>query len=489
MDLHALIRDITEQESAPLGGPRVRVLPVGSSTKGVAGPVRVRQPEGMTTKQMLKEHPATLAAGVAALAMPQSALAMGALGAFGRAVDKFHPLTDQPSDYTTEEPGEAGLDVILAGLTQGVLSKLGPRGKAREPEVSDAGLRQAISARKPILSRVTAPERPEVPYVNVKDKLIDPPLDYRLPPGYKIHNYDYEGYQGLRDLDAAMEAAGLPRFIDAPKGSGFEGFRVGNPDRNMHLDFPEGKSYAQARATADPAVPIDERMYSGVASSDPNPYFAYNPKPGRENHLKWGSSDRAVAKSYMQPKVYDPAKWREMVRAKIKSGEINKTNLPEGISSVDELKVVLNDHRGSDVAAKLLRGQPEMSGLVQDLVPFHKSVKQYDLAGGHWSMRSQIRDLLDAQLEGRDAIQYLRSRDAGPFRFQLGPGEHSNTPSNVTVSLDPTRLKSAYNLGTWDLRDPRLLASLVGGLGIGGGTELPRGGGTELPDATRVTRH
>lgn len=486
MNLEDTFRNISDYESAPLGGPRVRVLPVGANPKGVRGPVRVRQPEGPTTKELIKENPGTIAAGLATLLTGGSPVALGLLGAAGRAIDKAHPLTSTASDYSTEEPGTSAVDVLLAGITQGVLAKLGPRGKGSRAVEGDEGIRSAIERRPPIRSRIVAPERPEAVIVNTKDKLIDPPLDYRLPPGYKIHNYDYEGYPGLRDIDAKLEAAGLPRFIEAPKGSGFEGFRVGNPERNMHLETPEGVSYARARSTADPTVPIDQRFYSGVTHGEPNPYYAYNPKPGAENHLKWGSDRRAVAESYMQPRVYDPVQWRETVKQMIDEGKVTRDMLPEGITSVEQLRAALSDYHGSNLAAQVLRGTPGMEGLVQDLVPFHRSVKQYDLGGRHWGTRSQIRDLLDAQLEGRDAIQYLNSRDAGPFRFHVEDIQEATRPSNVTVSLDPTRLKSVYNLGTWDLSDPRLLASLIGGLAVGGGTELPDATKRTSPDEHNV---
>jgi len=467
MNLEDTFRNISDYESAPLGGPRVRVLPVGANPKGVRGPVRVRQPEGPTTVQLLRENPATLAAGLGAFALPASTAGMlgaGLLGAIARAVDKTHPLTEQPSDYRSEEPGTSGVDILLAGIADGVLARMGGRRPASK-EATDAGLREAVAARKPIMSRVVAPERPELPHVNVQDKLIDPPLDYRLPPGYKIHNYDYAGYEGLRDLDARLEAAGLPRFIDAPKGSGFEGFRVGNPERNMYPGTPEGASYARARMEADPIVPSDEHMYSGVTGSA-DPYYAYDPSPGRRTHMKWGSDNPMVAKSYEQPMNYQPNEWREKVIDKIKAGEITVKDLPPAYTRLDDVVHSMKTRSpGSDIlAARLLRHEPEMQGLTQDLIPFHRSVQQYDLNGMNWTTRSQVSDLLHAQLEGRDAIQYLRSRDGGPFRFHLDDPKMANTPSTVTVSLDPTRLKSALNLGLWDLKDPRILGSLAAGV-------------------------
>lgn len=471
MNLEDTFRNISDYESAPLGGPRVRVLPVGANPKGVRGPVRVRQPEGPTTVQMLRENPATLAAGLGAFALPASAAGMlgaGLLGSIARAVDKTHPLTEQPSDYRSEEPGTSGVDILLAGIADGVLARMGGRRPAPK-EATDAGLREAIAARKPILSRVVAPERPELPRVNVQDKLIDPPLDYRLPPGYKIHNYDYAGYEGLRDLDARLEAAGLPRFIDAPKGSGFEGFRVGNPERNMYPGTPEGASYARARMEADPIVPSTEHMYSGV-SGTANPFYAFDPgvigSPKARTHTKWGSSNPIVAKSYEQPANYQPGEWRERVLDKIRQGEITTKHLPEGFTRLDDVVHAMKVKApGSDIlAARLLRHEPDMQGLTQDLIPFHRNVVQHDLAGQNWMTRSQTADLLSAQLEGRDAIQYLRSRDGGPFRFHLDDPATANTPSTVTMSLDPTRLKSAFNLGTWDLRDPRILGSLAAGV-------------------------
>ena len=467
MNLEDTFRNISDYESAPLGGPRVRVLPVGANPKGVRGPVRVRQPEGPTTVQLLRENPATLASGLGMFALPATGAGMlgaGLLGAIGRAIDKTHPLTEQPSDYHTEAPGSSGLDIALAGLTEGVLARVAGR-QPTTHAAPDVGLREAVAARKPILSRVAAPERPELPQVNIQDRLIDPPLDYRLPPGYKIHNYDYAGYEGLRDLDARLEAAGLPRFIDAPKGSGFEGFRVGNPERNMYPGTPEGASYARARMEADPIVPSDERMYSGVTGSA-NPYYAYDPDVMRRTHLKWGSNNPLVAKSYEQPMNYHPSAWREKVIGKIKAGEITAKDLPPAYTRLDDVVHAMQAKTpGSDIlAARLLRHEPDMQGLTQELIPFHKSVQQYDLAGANWTTRSQIADLLAAQLQNKDAIQYLRSRDGGPFRFHLDDPKMANTPSTVTVSLDPTRLKSAYNMGTWDLRDPRILGSLAAGI-------------------------
>lgn len=472
-------------ESAPFGGPRV-LAGTANGPKPDPRPLRQRM------KEFVRDNPASIATGfLAGATLPVSVpgmLGAGALGMGARAIDKANLLSDKPSDFDAVDPADNMRDLLLSGIGFGLFQRVGGRrpkapvapvtptpkpslgvyihefeppmqAEAIAPTVIGGGLDIApkIEAFRPIVAqdlvRVGASRTP---------KFVVAPVESGFPPGYKIHNY--EAFPRALEIDRQLAEQGIPRFVNPPAHSGLQKYLVGNPLRNRLIDLPEGEAFEAAKALRDPILPEDQILYSGVHGIRKYPEMAYDQLKPRAN---WSSSLRAVGDTYVEAGV-PQSRYKQLILDKIDQGVFNENNLPEGFSSLDELvEAVTNpDLYHHSIGRNILRNEPEMTGLLQEFVPFASRVKQIERGGEYFQQPSiQTAQLRQAQAEGFDALQYLNQRDPGPYGKSWVSSAESHAPSTVHVALDPRKLKSIYNLGLWDLKDPRILGSIAAGLG------------------------
>lgn len=455
-------------------------------------------------RKTIQEHPAESAAGLAAgLTLPVSAMGLlgaGALGIAGRAIDKTHPLTDEPSDYGRQTPKEMAKDFAIAGgvnaLTHGLFGKW--------PEaVSDEALKDAVISSGLAGNRNVVPENPR--YI--------PTEEIGGVPGYKVLNYDY--IPGASANEARLAAEGVNRFVPAstlknPGAKYFGEKMVGNPKYMMDPSTPEGKIFEERLANRDPSLDY----YPGHAFAASRSELAFNPEmvvPGQDNMGKFaiGHNQGRLGSTLIDGKYY-PTKWHFMadpnaalgyahalpdrdakmiIIDKISKGEITNANLPEGFESTDDLikRALQSDNirYGKDRAlTKFVMGLPENEPVMQEFVPFYKNVKHYDKAGKGWATPDaadpELASLADdgnawmyqkaqinkAKNEGHDAIMYDRSVDIGGATRK---GKRTGI-TDVLAGFDPRLEKYPFNYGLWDLGDVRPLAAvpLAAGLGAAG---------------------
>jgi len=458
----AKVVKFAEWESGPFGGGQY-VDP--NAPKRVVDD----RPLPQIVKEFVRDNPASLATGLAAgLTLPATFPAMlgaGALLAGARAVDKNNMFSDKPSDYKSMNNVDNFNDLLFTGmfgaLSQGIFGRA-PKGK--------------VTPKSEPVIRVGADRTPV---------LMDAPVEAGFPPGYKIHNY--EAYPIAREIDEQLVDAGIPRFINPPRDSRLSQYLVGNPERNKIIHLPEGQAYRKAVAMRDPMIPDDQVIYSGVKTgmfAEPEMSFTSL----RETE-KWGSTNRATGNSYASAGV-PTAAYKEIILKKIRDGVFNENNLPVGFESVEDLIQTINDPNQYHVTMgkSILRNEPEMTGMVQELIPMASKIKQIDKKGDYWlgkevlaeakrmgiTSSTQIQDMAhkiqrahikQAAEEGHDALQFLNQRDPGPYVKPWDSMEDVSRPSTVHVGIDPKKFKSIYNLGLWDLKDPRILGGLVGGIG------------------------
>lgn len=424
--LRKIAKADSELESAPLGGSRT---------------FPVRGQKQLTIVEQIKENPATLAAGLAMLYPGIGVPAATTIGALARGVDKANLFSDLPSDYSRESLGESLTDIGLTGLVAGLGQYLGSREMPEDV---------AVSLKK----------------TNIGRHLMDAPAEMGLPAGYKI--FDYSKYPGMVERDAYLESIGLPRFIPGPKGSGFEDVLVGNPARNRLAGTPEGEAYDFASSFRDPKL-SDDILYSGVI--DPSNFDPYIVTPKK---IKFSATNENTAKTY-SPRRRDIEK-RYMPDPY--STDFSMYTLKETIPKTEAYKMLVNDVFAGTFdptyppVRSLLAGEQDMypwtiagaiRPTVQEFVPFHRRILERDLEGRQITMMDHPQQKADrdyARSKNIEGVIYRDAKDPGPNAAASLP-DRGYGKTDVMMTVNPQALKSKYNLGTWDLSDPRILASIA----------------------------
>jgi len=381
--------------------------------------------------QYIKDHPGEILAGLASpeLGVPWSIAA----GLGGYLFDSMHPFSKQAPDYKTKSAKEYIANALLSGALNAV-----PASKGSD-ELTDAGLRSAMTDASNFASREVVPEASEsmktgfvgpstraeasfepwpgtplqAPNLNIgpKPRTI-PAEDVGGVPTYQVLNYD--AIPGSKDIEKKLIDEGKPRFVPSSttKNPFFDDLLVGNNAYTTDMRTPEGQLYAERMSGVDPSV--QRELYAGWSPKTFNPdqasyTMAYKGNPNEDEMLhgaeeldfhqdpasglwykpKWLSNRTIGAESYSHP-ILETPQYGDAIKAAIQSGKITKDNLPKMFSSVKALEDwadTYQQHRSSDIQTvynNILAGDPRLQGQYATYVPFIKNPRIIDKRGEGW---------------------------------------------------------------------------------------------------------